>query len=366
MKKRREIIIFGLALTLQILLFSSCSGDSDAKKVEALKPVKYSKVILSGGIQKRSFNGITQSGAESKLSFRIGGLITRLKVKAGSRVKRGQLLARIDAKDTKLAYERAKSALNNAKIQLETSKSSLSRIKKLYTSNNASLTDYERAKSSFSVSQSSFQSASRTLELQASQLSYTKITAPTDGIVTSVKSEINEFTAPGAPVLTISSKDELMEVNVGVPELYITKIKQGDFVDINFPSIKNRIYKGVISEVGYSTAEFLTYPVIIKIVDKTTDVRPDMPVNVSFSFGSTEKQEKLAVAVNAVGQDYDGTFVFVLEKKSDHFLVQKRSVEVGAITEQGFEVVSGLKQDEIIAVAGLRSLYTGRKVKLLK
>lgn len=349
-----------------IILLSACGKKGKQKPAEILKPVKYAIVTFSGGIQERNFNGISQSGSEAKLSFRANGLIVAMKVKTGDRVKYGQLLARIDSKDAQLAYEKAKAALENAKIQLETASSGLERIKQLYTSNNASLNDYEQAKSAYANAQSGYQTAKKSLDLQASQLQYTKIKAPTDGIITAVNAEINEFAQAGAPVIVISSKEEDIEINIGVPEIYITKIVLGDMVTVKFPSIKNKSFKGTITEVGYSTAEFVTYPVIVRILEPSKDIRPGMPVDVTFTFGEKSEDAKLAVPVKAVGEDHEGNFVYVLKPGNGHYLAQKTLIEIGALLPEGFQVISGLKDGDIVAVAGISSLYHGRKVKLME
>lgn len=353
-------------MAIFIVLLWACGNKTKKETTITLKPVKYASVSLSGGLQKRNFNGISQSGSEAKLSFRANGLIVALNVKTGDRVRYGQLLARIDSKDTQLAYEKAKSALDNAKIQLETASSALERIKQLYTSDNASLNDYEQAKSAYSSAQSAYQTANRSLDLQESQLQYTRIKAPTAGIVTAVNAEINEFTKAGTPVIIISSKQEDIEINIGVPEIYISQIKQGDNVDIKFQSLKNKSFKGTVTEVGYSTAEFVTYPVIVRVLEPSKDIRPGMPVDVAFTFGKDEEDAKLTVPVKAVGEDHEGNFVFVLKPENGHYRAQKTIIEIGSLIPEGFQVISGLKEGDKVAVAGLSSLYTGIKVNLLE
>jgi RND family efflux transporter MFP subunit len=351
---------------IAIALIFACSSNQKKEEKKIYKPVKFSYVQLSDGVQTKVFNGVSQSGQESKLSFRTNGLITYLKVKTGNRVKAGQLLARVDDKDVRLSFEKAKSALLSAEIQMQTAKSSFNRTKKLYASNNVSLSDYEKAKNGFANAQSGYQNALRTLDLQKSQLEYTKIIAPTNGIVTAVNAELNEFAGAGNPIIVISAQDKDIEINVGVPEVYISKINLGDKLEVKFTSLPNKKYKGVVTEIGYSSAGSATYPVIVRLTNQTKEVRLGMPANVEFKFGNKTKDVKITVPVKAVGEDQNGNFVFVLTKKDDHYVAQKAQIKLGALLPEGFQVLEGVKENDIVAIAGVRTLFTGMEVKLLK
>jgi len=92
-----------------------------------------------------------------------------------------------------------------------------------------------------------------------------------------------------------------------------------------------------------------------------------MAAKVTFRFGDEEaKPSQLVVPVKAVGDDPQGNFVFVLEKENEHYVAQKKHIEVGALVSDGFIVLSGLKEGDLVAIAGLRSLFDGRKVTLLQ
>ncbi|SMO39112.1 RND family efflux transporter, MFP subunit [Saccharicrinis carchari] len=365
MKKNSSFPHSLYTLLLAAIFLSGC-GSKDKQEDEQLKPVKYARVEMTGGIQERTFIGVSQSGSEAKLSFRTSGLILAMGVRAGDEVKKGQLIASIDAKDTQIAYEQARAGLDNARIQLQTAASGLERAKQLYATSNASLSDYEQAKGAFSSARSNFQTAQKTLDLQGAQLRYTRIIAPANGIVTAVNAEVNEFVQAGTPVVVISSRIDDIEINVGVPEVYIAQIVQGESVSVTFRSIQNKSFEGIISEVGYSIGESLTYPVVVKLSNPSDDIRPGMPANVTFSFGDKTNKTLLTVPFKAVSEDFQGNFVFVLKAEGDHYVAKKTIVETGALFSGGFHALSGLNEGDVVAVAGVNSLYDGRKVMLLK
>ena len=350
---------------LSLILLYGCGNSGEEEKPELIKPIKYGVVESSGGITTRTFNGITQSGSETNLSFRTGGLITQLNVAVGQRLKKGQLLAQLDQTDALLALEQAQLDVANAKVQLEMASSSFERIKQLYQTNNASLSDYEKAKSTLSNAQSSYEISLKRLDKQRSQVSYTTLTAPMSGIVSSVNVENNEVVRPGQSILIMSLEDAKdIEAQVGVPEKYISQVKQGSPTKIRIPTLSSEL-EGIITEVGY-TSSGGTYPVITSLSNPTNEVRPGMPVEVTFTFGDEYQETQLIVPVKAVGEDESGQFVYILSPINEEVHEAKKTkVEIGSLTSGGFIVRSGLSQDQIVAVAGLRILYDGMKVALL-
>ncbi|KYG72376.1 efflux RND transporter periplasmic adaptor subunit [Roseivirga echinicomitans] len=349
---------------LSLILLFGCGKSRKEEKAELVKPIKYGIVESYGGLSTRTFNGITQSGSETNLSFRTGGLIVELNIVVGQHIKKGQLLAQLDQTDDLLALEQVQLDLENAKVQLETASSSFERIKQLYQTNNASLSDYERAKSSLSNAQSSYEISSKRLDKQKSQLSYSTIAAPMSGIISAVNVETNEVVSPGQSILVMNREDaDDLEAHVGVPEKYISQVKQGSLTKIMIPALSKE-FEGVITEVGYNSSGG-TYPVVISLSNPSDEVRPGMPIEVAFTFGHEHQKSQLIVPVQAVSEDENGQFVYILNPAHEFHEAQKTNVEIGSLTSGGFIVRSGLTEDQLVAVAGLRTLYDGMKVKLL-
>lgn len=345
---------------------TACSSAVQEASKELVKPIKIGQVEAIGGLSVRTFNGITQSGSETKLSFRAGGLIARLNVTVGQRVQKGTLLAQLDQKDALLALDQAQLDVQNARVQMETASSNFERVKQLYESNNASLSDYDQAKSGFSNAQSAYEISLKRQDLQRSQVTYTSLYAPMAGIVSSVSIELNEVIRAGQTVMVMSREDASdLEAQAGLPEKYISQIKQGSGTQVRIPAL-DEVYEGVITEVGY-TSTGGTYSVITSISKPGAAVRPGMPVEVTFTFGDENDVSQLVVPIKAVSEDESGQFVYLLQPLDEEVLeARKVNVEIGSLTAGGFIVRSGLQQDQLVAVAGLRSLYDGMKVKQLK
>ena len=346
------------------LIFTACGGKTEEVQVETIKPVKYGKVIISGGLQLKTFSGTAKSATEANLSFRTNGQLQSLKVKVGDKVKRGQVLGALDNKDAQLSYQQAKASLDNAIVQRNNSKSNLERTKQLYQASNVSLSEYDQAKASYANANSQYENAVKSLDLQQRQLSYFTLIAPTNGIVASVAVEENEVVQAGAPVVTITAGKEI-EIEVGIPEAYISKINKDDEVTVSFSSLKNKSFKGRITEVPYSAGTSAVYNVTLAVINPTNDIRPGMSSDITFEFGNSNHEENLIVPTKAVGEGPDGKFVYTLKEADGNYIVEKRPVTIGDITVDGFIVLRGLAEGELVATAGLKSLYNGRKVKLL-
>lgn len=345
-------------------LLTSCGGEENTTTVETIKPVKYGEVFVSGGLQLKTFSGTAKSATEANLSFRANGQLQVLNVKVGDKVKKGQLIASLDNKDAQLSYQQAKASLDNAVVQRNNSKSNLDRTKQLYQASNVSLSEYDQAKASYANANSQYENALKALDLQQRQLGYYRLIAPTDGIVASVEVEENEVIQAGAPIVRINAGDDI-EVEVGIPEAYISKVVTGEEVSITFSSHSGKSFKGKITEVPYSAGNSAVYNVTLAVLDPTSDIRPGMTADITFEFGSADLEQNLIVPSKAVAEGPDGRFVYTLKSAEDSYIAEKRPVSIGDLTSEGFVVNTGLKEGELVATAGLKSLYNGRKVKLL-
>ena len=348
------------------LLLSACQSGNQEKQTEVkLRAIKYSKVLMNGGISSKAFNGVIQSSSETNLSFRSNGLIAKIKAKVGDKVTKGQLLAELDMKNASLNYEKAAATARSNKTQLETSKSNLNRIKSLYQGGSSSLLAYETAKNSYATAQANYQSAQKSLALQAEEFVNAKIISPMQGVVTEVKQEVNEYAMAGNTIIVINAGNGRMEVNVGVSETYITKIKAGQEVTV---SVKETALTGIITEVGYSNSGSSTYPVIVRVKEESKDIRPGMPAVVSFKIDNSNQEKGLMVPITAVSNDAENNFVYQLIATEDEkvFTISKTVLELGPLSNDGFLVLSELKEGDLVATAGLRSLYAGMKVELLE
>ena len=350
---------------LCILFFPGCSGEVEQKE-EIIRPVRYQQIKKSAIKKTRSFSGVSKAATEVKLSFRISGTLETVKVKVGQKVKKAILIASIDDTDIQIQYEEAKVAMLNAEVQKDNAKANLIRVRELYENNNVPLSEYENAKNQYAAARAEHESRIKKLDLQKSQLSYSKLFSSMQGIVTEVPVEKNENVNAGQVIAFLSS-DKEMEVEVGIPEAYIAEIKAGDAVSVTFSSNQEQLFPGTVTEVSYVASGASTYPVRVRLEDLTKGIRPGMPANVNFTF-ATENEGSLIAPANAVAEDQQGNYVFIVTQGSEKGFatVNRRKVSVGKLTNEGFIVLDGLKQDELVVISGISKITDGMQVRFLK
>ena len=360
MKFLSKIASFILLLTM----FFSCGGE-EKKQTKLLRPVKYQEVGYLGGEQLRSFSGTARTDKIINLSFRNSGIITQFDIRLGQRVKKGQLLGKLDNVQSRLAYEQSITQLNSAASQMNTSKLSLNRVRSLYEKGSTSLSDFEAAKNSFKNAEEGYKSAKRGVEIQQDQINYGYIYAPEDGIIASVSAEIDENIQAGQAVAILNSGTD-MEISLGLPESVINGVKEGMEVSVDFSSLPGETYMGKVTEVSPAVdSNTATYPVRVTVINPVDAIKSGMAANVVFDFGDGEiHEDTLVVPTHAVGEDSKGRFVFLIEEDGQMTKVKKQPVVIGNLSADGFEITSGLSKGQKIATAGLQTLLDGQEVEL--
>ena len=357
---------YALIVLLGLSFLSSCKSKEE-KKEEIIKPVRYEIVGKANAQKVRSYSGVASASNEIELSFRTSGTISVLKAKVGQRVKKGDLLMRLDNVQAKLAYEQSVSALKSALSAMNTAKSSLERSKALYEKGSHSLSDYETAKNAFQSALDKYESAKRKKDIDQSQINYGFIYAPKDGVLASVDISINETVGSGQVVAVLNAGNDV-NVLVGLPENAINKVAIGMDTEVSFSSIEGKTFTGNVIEISpIVDANTSTFPIKIDIPSPGDAIKPGMVANVSFTFGSSESKgsNQLVVPVKAVGEDGNGNFVMLIESSDNKTgVIKKQSIVIGELSNDGFIVKSGLTEGQLIATAGLQTLLDKQKVKL--
>lgn len=351
-------------LFLSAAVLFSCSEEKPPEE-KFLRPLKYQEVGYSGNQKFRSFSGTAQTDKVINLSFRNTGIITQFNIKLGQKVRKGQLLAKLDNVQSRLAYEQTVTQLNSAESQMNTAKLNLNRVRSLFEKGSASLSDFESAKNAFRTAQESHESAKRGVEIQKEQVRYGYLYAPENGVISSVMAEVDENVSPGQTVATLNSGRN-MEMAIGIPESVINGVQLDMEVDVEFSSLSDKRYRGKVTEVAPAVdANTSTYPVLVTIYKPGEEIKSGMAGNVTFDFGDKQTDEKaIVVPAYAVGEDSNGRFVFTVSEEGGSVRVKKQHITLGNLSSEGFEVKSGLKVGQKIATAGLQTLLDGQEVRL--
>jgi RND family efflux transporter MFP subunit len=370
-----------LLLLIIGLLFTACKQKVEVQE-EILRPVRYTIVASGTSISSSEFSGVTQSANQSNLSFRVSGNIIGLNAKEGQTVKKGQLLATLDAIDYKVQLEQSQANLKQAEVsyqgvesQVAVALSNYKRVESLYENNSVSLSEFEQAKNNYEnakaqleAAQAQIAAARAAANAAGNQVSYTYLNAPYDGIIQQVSVDLNERVMAGKTLMIINGEGK-NEVAVGIPESFINEVNKEMAASVTFPALRNIELPGTVSEIGFDPNNASTYPVTISINREDGRIKPGMAARVKFSFdraATGDMADHPVVPARAIGEDHIGHFVFLLEEQDDgSALVARQDISIGELTEDGFEITEGLDNGDLIATAGMKTLLDGMKVKLM-
>ncbi len=347
-----------------VLSFSACQ-DKEPNIPEVLRPVRSQTVFFSNAEQIRTFSGVSKSGLEASLSFKVSGTVKSLPVKVGDKVRKNQRLAEIDPKDFRLEVQRAEASLASAQAASRNARSEYARVRALYENRNASRNDLDQARATAESARAQVQSEQKGLELARLQLTYTRLLAPANCSVASVSSEANENVQAGQTILEVVCGSHL-EVEVGVPEIFIAKINPKMPVTVAFDAIPGNRFPAVVTKVSVSAGKkTTTFPVTVQLQTRVPGFRSGLASDVQFTFKGKRGEPRILVPSVAVGEDQEGSFVFLLEEQEDGTgIVRRQSVRIGELTPEGLEIVDGLRNGAHIVTGGVRRLHDSQPVRL--
>jgi RND family efflux transporter MFP subunit len=282
-------------------------------------------------------------------------------------VRTGQLLAELDPYDYQLSVQQAEAALSQARAQARNANSTYDRARTLYENRSASKQDLDAARLAYESANAAVIASEKQLEQANLHLSYTKIFAAQNGAIAEVGVEANENVQAGFPILLMTSGSQL-EVRVSIPEILISQIEEEKKVAVEFDAIRGRKLQGTVTEVGIkSTTMTTTFPVTIELDQANPDIRAGMAATVAFRFESKDDRVRFVLPSEAIGEDRDGRFVFLvkqLPEEEGYGTVHRKTVVVGELTTEGIEVFEGLDDEDLVVTAGISYIVDGQKVKL--
>lgn len=356
-------------LVLSILIvatLSGCGGKSDKYEFDLpLRPVSYEIVKETNNIVQRGYSGAIKSEALSNLSFRVSGTMVERNVDIGDSIKAGEVLATIDPTEYEVKFQQSVANLERGKAILADAKANYERNQILYLENSISKAQYQSSLANYESSLSNVRALESQVEYAHIQLSYTKLIAPTDGTIGSVKTEINQSVTPQTVIFTLNSAGaQYVEFNVS--ESTIPLLSIGQDVSIVIESLNGLKLNGKIKNIGTVSAGFgNTYPIKVEISDPNGEMRVGMNATVYLNIKVGQLQDKIVVVpLESISKDPDGkTYVYIIKDIKDGTgIVEKRYVTTGIVSNLGMEILSGLNQGDYIVTMGVSRLQSGEKV----
>lgn len=207
--KKSMAMIKLLLFSLLVVTLQACDSTNATEENEVIKPVKLYEIPTLQGTAHDVFLAEVDAGNRSHLSFQIAGVIDALNVKQGQRVKKGELLISIDPIDYQLAVEAAQAQFDFANTHYKRDKQLFE--KKLISVN------------AFDKSETDYKTALANLDEAQTELSFTKIKAPYDGIISLSFVKKYQYVSAKQTVLNIINTDNL-DINISLPVPYVDSL----------------------------------------------------------------------------------------------------------------------------------------------
>ncbi|MET0556811.1 MAG: efflux RND transporter periplasmic adaptor subunit [Vicinamibacteria bacterium] len=285
-------------------------------------------------------------GAEVKVGSRVSGVVARLHVQIGDRVRRGQLLAELETRELSARRDQAAAALAAAEAATDFARSDFERKRELRAAALVSAADIEVAERARRVAAEQREEAAAGLDFARTQLGYARITAPIGGIVASVSTQEGETVAASlsAPTFVTLVDLERLEVWAYVDETDIGRVETGQAARFTVDTYADEEFDGRVTAVYPQAAirdNVVNYVAVVTFDPAPgRTLRPEMTATVRVARGAPA--EVLAVPRRAVRREEGRTFVLGADGT-------RRDVRVGSRDETHVEIAAGLREgDEVV------------------
>jgi RND family efflux transporter MFP subunit len=293
----------------------------------------------------------------SPLAFQVGGKIVRRTVDLGSTVKPGDILMEIDPKDISQAVAVSSAQVYSAESQLKLAESNLRRYRQLYEQQAVSRAQYEQYQSAYDAALAAARQARAQHAQNSNQLGYSVLQADGAGVISAVNVEVGQVVSAGQPVVTLV-RDGEREVEIDVPENRSEELRKAEQISVTFWALPGVTVAGKVREVAPMADKVSrTYKVRVSLPDCPPEVKLGMTANVAIA--ATAKEKAVYIPLAAVYQTGDEPSVWVVENGA----VSLRTVKLGAFGDGKVELLSGLRDGEVIVTAGVHKLREGQKVR---
>jgi HlyD family secretion protein len=358
-------IIRSVVLTV---LAAGCASDSPTYRTEAVTRGDVQLTVTATG----TVNPVTTV----LVGTQVSGTIKTLYADFNSRVKRGQIIAQIDPAFFETQLSQAQANTDRAQAGLRDAERILDQNKTLFARNLVAKNDYEAAETNFASAKAQLAQAQAALQAAETNLSYTKIYSPVDGIVISRSVDVGQTVAASfqTPTLfTIAQDLTKMQINTNVAESDIGVVRVGQDAEFTVDAYPDSHFKGKVwqkRQAPITVQNVVTYDVVVQVNNSDLRLMPGMTANVAIiietkrdalritnaalRFRMTDRPAESAGAAAKAGPgsgEKKGPSVWVLEQGTPKRVAITPGISDGIYTE----IASGdLKEGQQVIVESLK------------
>ena len=339
--------------------------------------VKLTSVMLQSTAQTSAVltaSGYVVAQRQASVSSKGTGVMVYLGVVEGDKVKKGQIIARLDDRDIQAQLDEAKSGLQLYQAQLNEVQNSYNREKELFSRGLSSQQNLDQAETTYNMLLANIEIAKARIQEAEVSLENMIIRAPFDGPVLTKNAEVGEIVAPfgasttsRAAVVTIADMNSLM-IEADVSESNIDRIKTYQDCEIVLDAYPQKSYPGYVFKI-VPTADRSKATVMVKVGFKEYDSRvlPEMSAKVSFLSQPIDakmlsEEKYLVVQTSTIRQENGSSVVYKVDNDTAVPVEIKTGRSIGNYTE----VISGLEAGDSVIGKITDEIKAGTKVKIVQ
>ena len=289
---------------------------------------------------EREVVGAVHSRVPVDVSSRVAALVRSVRVHAGDRVQRGEVVVTLDGADLRARLEQAKASVAGARAELTRTSADRARFEALYARGSVTAREHDAAEAAYQAARARWQEAQAAVAQAAAALGYVTVRSPVDGLVVRRMVEPGDMALPGKPLVMLYAHREL-RVSLEVPEKWMAHLRVGTPVKVTVDAV-GKTFATEVSEV-VPAANPASRTVIVRAeLPAGAGLRPGMFARARFSAGEERLLSVPAAAVETVGQL---TVVRVYERGASEL----RQVSTGRQLPGGrIEILAGLRPGETV------------------
>jgi RND family efflux transporter MFP subunit len=281
------------------------------------------------------------------VSPQMAGIVTAVYVKEGTPVKKGQVLAELDA-------QVLKQSLEEVNTQLALATSIFQKQSALWEKKIGSEVQYLQAKA---TKESLEQRASTVKE----QLQMAKVISPISGTVESIPLRVGQMASPGLPTSVVRVINmNVAKIMADVAETYATRIKNGNDALVSFPDLGKEIETKLNFTSRFIDPTNRTFKVECRLSSKDVELRANMIAYIKIKDYTNEKA--FCIPVNYVQSNQDGKYVYVAKQNGNVWTAERKSVKTGMDYNGVTEILEGIATGDKIITSGFQGLNQGQTV----
>lgn len=232
------------------------------------------------------------------LAPKVGGYVTAVNIEEGQRVKKGEVLFEIDARDYENRVKEVSGDLSSTEALRKDSERSFGRIRELYSKGVVARQQFDTANAAFLENKAKWEAAEAKLSQAKLNLENTKVVAPSDGYIAKKSVEVGQLANVGQPVVGfVDATDRWVTANF--KETDVSSIRPGAKVHISVDAIKGSSYEGKVETISSATGATFTLLPPDNATGNFTKVVQRVPVRIRFENLKPEDAEKLRVGLSA-------------------------------------------------------------------